>query len=82
MITKAYDVKALGEYLKEAGLPIAEDAIESAGKNAYVAVKKWLNESAVLSETKIDDVIVPFISQLDSVVEGAIEGLDLDGDGK
>lgn len=79
---KAYDLKALGAKLKAAGLPIAEDALESAGVNGYKAVKEWLVESAALSETKVDDLVVPFVGQLDQVVEKLVGGIDLDGDGK
>lgn len=79
---KAYDLKALGEKLKAAGLPIAEEALESAGAKVYVAVKEWATESAVLSETKIDDVIAPFYGQLDPIVLPLIEQIDIDGDGK
>lgn len=79
---KAYDLKDLGKRLKDAGLPIAEDALQSAGKNAYVALKAWLKESAVLSSNKVDDVLAPFVDQADPVVLPQIEKLDLDGDGK
>lgn len=79
---KAYDLKDLGKKLKDAGLPIAEDALQSTGKNAYVALKAWLKESAALSPNKVDDVLAPFIDNADPVVMPAIEGIDLDGDGK
>lgn len=79
---KAYDLKALGLKLKAQGLPIAEESLEAAAGKFYVAFKEWVQESAVLSENKIDDVIAPFIGQLDPIVLPAIEKIDLDGDGK
>jgi hypothetical protein len=79
---KAYDLKDLGLKLKAAGLPIAEEALEHAGAKVYQAFKQWAKESAVVSETKIDDVVAPFYDQLDPMVIPLIEKLDLDGDGK
>lgn len=79
---KAYDVKVLGQYLKEAGLPLAEDQLEAQAKSAYAALKKWVQASAALSENKIDDIVVPFFSQLDPIVFEAVEKIDLDKDGK
>ena len=79
---KAYDLKALGLKLKAQGLPIAEEALEAVGAQVYLALKAWVQESAVLSENKIDDVLAPFISQLDPIVLPLIEKLDLDKDGK
>lgn len=79
---KAYDLKALGQKLQAAGLPIAEEMLEAAGAKLYIATKEWIQESAVLSENKIDDVIAPFLGQLDNVVLPMIAKLDLDKDGK
>lgn len=79
---KAYDLKALGEKLKTKGLPIAEEALEAAGAKVYLAIKEWAQESAVISEMKIDDIIAPFYNQLDAVVLPAIEKIDLDGNGQ
>jgi len=61
---KAYDLKGLLEKLKGEGLELAEDAAES----VYKATKEWLKESAALSTTPIDDMIVPFLDQLDPIV--------------
>jgi hypothetical protein len=79
---KAYDVKALGLKLKAAGLPLAEEALEAGATKAYVALKELIKESAALSDNKIDDVISPFIDQLDQVFVPFIKHLDLDKDGK
>lgn len=79
----AYDIKELGKKIAaEAGLTIAEEALENLGKAAYVGTKKWAQESAVISENKVDDFIAPFYGQLDPFVLPMIEKLDLDGDGK
>ena len=86
MMTKAYDLKALGQKIKEKaaadGLTIAEDAVEKLAKAAYLGLKEWGKESAVLSTTKVDDFVAPFYDQLDVVVNPQIDKIDLDGDGK
>lgn len=83
---KAYDIKALGLKIKEEaakrGLTLAEEAVEALGAAAYLGTKVWAQESAVLSDNKIDDFIAPFYGHLDGVVLPAIEKLDLDKDGK
>lgn len=73
---KAYDLKDLGQRLKDAGLPVAEDALESAAGKVYVALKGWVKDSAVLSENKIDDVIAPFLDQLDPMVLPQIDKIN------
>ena len=83
---KAYDIKALGEMIiaeaKVEGLTIAEEAVEALAKAAYKGQKKWMKESALLSENKIDDVLIPFYDLADSIVLPLIEKVDIDGDGK
>ncbi len=82
---KAYDLKALGEAIKAeaaaGGLTIAEDAVEKLAKASWIGTKKWLVDSAALSDSKIDDFIAPFYGQLDSFVLPQIEKIDLDGSG-
>ena len=82
---KAYELKALGEMIvaeaKKDGLTIAEEALEKLGKAVYFGTKEWAKESAVLSETKIDDFVAPFYDQIDQFVIPQIEKIDLDGDG-
>jgi hypothetical protein len=73
---KAYDLKALGLKLKGKGLPVLEEAAEAAAGQCYLALKEWLQESAVLSENKIDDVVMPFIGQLDSMILPLIDKID------
>lgn len=73
---KAYDLKALGLSLKEAGLPIAEAAAEAVAAQIYKRFKLWAQKSAVLSDNKIDDVIAPFYDQLDTFVLEQIDKID------
>ncbi|MBO9666961.1 MAG: hypothetical protein J7501_09125 [Bdellovibrio sp.] len=83
---KAYELKALGQYIKEEaakdGLHLAEEAVEKLAKAAYRGTKRWAKESAVLSPNKVDDVLMLSYDFADQIVEPAIEKLDLDGDGK
>lgn len=83
---KAYDLKALGQKIKEKaaadGLTLAEEAVEKLAKAAYLGLKDWAKESAVLSETKIDDFITPAYDYLDSFVMPQIDKIDIDGDGQ
>ena len=79
---KAYDLKELGLKLKAQGLPIAEEMLEQVAAKSCIAIKEWIQESAVLSENKIDDVVAPFLGHLDQAVLPMIEKLDIDGDGK
>lgn len=69
---KAYDLKDLAEKMKAAGLP----EVEQMAEKAYGAVKVWLKESAVLSEGKIDDVVMPFVDQLDAIVQPQLDKID------
>lgn len=83
---KAYEIKALGAAIaaeaKKDGLHLAEEALESLGKAAYLGLKKWAQESAALSESKVDDAIAPFYNFIDPLVLPLIEKIDLDADGK
>ena len=84
---KAYDIKALGEKIKEEakkeGLTLAEEAVETLAIAAYRGMKAWAKESAVLSPNKVDDWIAPFYDQMDGFVEPQIKSkIDLDDDGQ
>lgn len=69
----AYDVQALIDKLREKGGPEAE---KLAGKN-FEALLEWLEESAVLSENKIDDVAVPMATAtIKPLVMKAIDQID------
>jgi hypothetical protein len=50
-------------------------------KPAWEGTKQWAADSALASENKIDDLVVPFLSTMDKLVEESIEKVDLDGDG-
>lgn len=71
-----YDLKALGLKLKDKGLPIVEEAAEAAAGQVYLALKEWLQEEAIKSENKIDDVVAPFLAQLDPMVLPLIDKID------
>lgn len=77
---KAYSFSDLAKKLESAGVPVLKEAAEETAKQVYSALKEWLNESAALSETRIDDVIVPFISQLDSIVLAQVDKIDGEAD--
>ena len=79
---EGYSLQELAEKLKEKGLTVAEDGIEKVASQVYLAFKEWIQESALKSENKMDDMIAPFIGQLDAIVLPAIAKLDLDKDGK
>ena len=70
MDKKAYDLKLLGEKLKEQGLDMAEEAVESAAKATFA----WLKESAALSENKYDDMAVAIA--LPEIEKKAFEAID------
>lgn len=69
---KAYDVKALLAKMKDSGLDLVENEVGLFYKN----LKEWVQESAVLSENKIDDVIAPFVGQLDPILLPLIDKID------
>lgn len=80
-----YALSDLGQKVKDEcakhGLELAEQAVEQLAKSVYVATKAWLKESALASENKIDDVVVPFLDLIDSFVLPQIEKIDLDSSG-
>lgn len=69
---KAYDVKELAKKCQSKGLNVAEEA---AGE-LYKAVKEWFIESAELSVNPFDNMVVPFLAQVDAVVLPAIDKID------
>lgn len=85
-MTKAYDFKELVVMIKDEakknGLAIAEEALEALAISTYTAQKNWLKESAKLSDWKYDDLIAPFVDNLDTLVLPQIGKLDLNKDGK
>ena len=69
---KAYDIKELGKKFASKGLPIAEEA----ALQAYEAVGEWLKESAALTATPIDDVVVSVVDMFDAKIKAAINKID------
>ncbi len=69
---KPYDLKDLGERLKQKGLVHAEDA----SKDVYETVKEWYVDSAKLSATPIDDMGIPFIGYVDGIVYPQLDKID------
>ena len=80
-----YSLKSLGDAIaaeaKKEGLTIAEEAVEKLAKAAYIGLKAWGKESAILSENKVDDVILPFFDLVDQFALPQIQKIDLDGSG-
>jgi len=73
---KAYDLKDLGVKLEKAGVPLLKNSAEETAKVVYAEMKSWMKESAVLSTTKIDDLVVPFVDQLDGIVLPLVDKID------
>lgn len=69
---KAYDFKDLAKKCQARGLNVVEEGAEE----LYSAFKEWFAESAVLSKTPFDDMVVPFFVQADSIVLPAIDKID------
>lgn len=69
---KAYDLKVLAERLQAKGLVLAEDGAEL----VYTELKGWLKESAELSVNPFDNMVVPFLGQLDAIVLPQIDKID------
>lgn len=69
---KAYDPKALLEKLKDQGLDLAEDA---AGL-LVEAVFDWVGESALMSETKFDDLLAGVLPVVKPHVLALIDKID------
>lgn len=69
---KAYDVKDLLERCKKDGLEL----VEAEAGLFYKHLKEWFQESAAISLNKIDDVVSPFVGQLDPVFLPLIDKID------
>lgn len=72
----AYDLKELGQRLKDTGLPLAMDALESEAGKVYIVLKQWIKDSAALSSNKIDDVAAPFLDYLDPLILPQIDKIN------
>lgn len=69
---KAFDLKALGEELKGAGLPIAEDAVQLVVEKVLL----WVEKSVVLSENKYDDFALAIIPAIKPFVMKSLDKID------
>lgn len=69
---QAYDLKDLEQKLKDAGLP----EVEQLAEKSYGAVKEWLKESAKVSANPFDNMVMPFVDQLDSIILPQLDKID------
>jgi hypothetical protein len=75
-VNKAYDLKDLAKKIVDGGLPALKEVGEAEALHVYKSLKEWLKESATLSSGKIDDLVMPFIDQLDPIVLPQIDKID------
>ena len=71
-MTKAYDVAELMKRLQAKGLDVAEEA-------AKVLVEEtitWVQDSAVISENKIDDLVAPLMGSVKPYIMAQIDKID------
>lgn len=59
---------------------MAEEAVELLAKAAFVGLKKWAKESAIVSATPVDNFISPLYDFLDAMVLPQIEAIDFGGE--
>ena len=69
---KAYDIKDLAQKLKDAGLPIAEQAAGA----LLDKVVLWIKESAALSKTPYDDMAMVLIPLIEVKIKEEIAKID------
>lgn len=69
---KAFDVAALGVELKAQGLPLLEDGAEK----VYVAVVKWLKDSAAIQGGLVGSILPAALDAVDSYVVSKIDEID------
>lgn len=68
----SYEIKLLGEKLKQAGLPIAEEAAEI----VVAKVIEWLKESAVSSATPYDDMAMVILPLIEEKIKDELNKID------
>lgn len=69
---KAYDLGELGSLLKANGLELAEDA----AKIVVSAVLQWVAESAKLSATPYDDMLVVIVPKVKDLILAQVDKID------
>ncbi len=68
---KAFDLKELGERLKAAGAPIAEEALHAAVKCMF----DWVEDGVKLTPSKVDDFALAVLPPLRAFVDSKIDGI-------
>jgi hypothetical protein len=69
---KAYDLKELGKILAKKGLPIAEEMLEHLNDGMF----EWLEESANLSKTVVDDMLKLMYPSVKGLIKDGIDQVD------
>lgn len=69
---QAYDVKALIEKCRAKGGPDAEKL----AKANFEALIEWLEESAALSENKVDDMAVMAVGAIKPLIQKVLNQID------
>lgn len=59
--------------LKQLGLELAEDTVQSAVKKIVRPYAEWYISQ---SENKIDDILLPFLDQLEQAIVEAADAID------
>lgn len=65
--------------IKKAGLNIAEDTVVAVVKNI---VKPFAAEYIAKSSSKVDDILLPFLDQLESALIGLADRIDSEVDAR
>lgn len=69
---KAYDFKVLAERLKARGLDMAEEAAKIVVEETFA----WVQDSAKISATPIDDMAVTLLPHLEGFVLSQVDKID------
>jgi hypothetical protein len=71
-MSKAFDIKDLGEKLKAKGLPVAEEALEE----VYEAVKEWLLQGAAIQGGIVGGIVPVAVAAIDGFAKEQIDKID------
>jgi hypothetical protein len=69
---KAYDLKDLGQRMVKLGLPVAEDTAEKMVHELFA----WLEESAKVSHTTVDDLVAILYPQIKGLIMKQVDKID------
>lgn len=69
---KAWDAKGLLDKLKARGL----DMLEADAMMAAEEILAWVHESIVLSETKMDDITLPFLPMIEGPLKALVDQIN------